>query len=320
MTRPAKLLLQTTIPTAEDDWHIGRFEMLRAHLAGLMDADGGALFEVVARDRDPGVAPDSLLATLDRSDIDALWLFAVDAGDGLTAADCDGISAFRQRGGGLMVTRDHMDLGSSVCSLGGVGAAHFFHSKNLDPDESRRRIDDPFTPAILWPNYHSGANGDYQTIEAVGAIHPVLRTPHGPIRFLPAHPHEGAVGKPVGDDTARVIATGVSQVTGVRFNIAVAFEPSPAGGPAIAQSTFHHFADYNWDPAAGAPSFVSEPPGDGLAASAAAQAQVRAYAKNLALWLTGRPLDADIEATRLDAELDEALEESFPASDSPAVG
>ena len=320
MTRPAKLLLQTTIPTTDDDWHIGRFEMLRAYLAGLTDADGAPLFEVIARDRDPGGAPDSLLSTLGGSDIDAAWLFAVDTGDGLTIEDCAGISAFRQRGGGLMVTRDHMDLGSSVCSLGGVGAAHFFHSKNPDPDEARRRIDDPFTTDILWPNYHSGANGDFQTIEPVGAVHPVLRTPHGPIRFLPAHPHEGAVGKPVGDDTARVIAVGTSKVTGARFNIAVAFEPSAAGGPAIAQSTFHHFADYNWDPAAGAPSFVSEPPGDGLATSPQAQAQVRAYAKNLALWLTGRRLDADVEAARLDAELDEALDESFPASDSPAVG
>ncbi len=319
MTRPAKLLLQTTIPTTEDDWRIGRFESLRAYLASLTDATGAPLFEVIARDRDPIGAPDAVLSTLDASDIDALWLFAVDTGDGLTAEDCEGITAFRRRGGGMMVTRDHMDLGSSVCSLGGVGAAHFFHSRNPDPDESRRRIDDPFTPAILWPNYHSGANGDYQVIEPVGAVHPVLRTPHGPIRFLPAHPHEGAVGKPVGDDTARVIATGVSKVTGARFNIAVAFEPSAAGGPAIAQSTFHHFADYNWDPAAGAPSFVSEPPGEGLAASPEAQRQVRAYAKNLALWLTGRPLDADLEAARLDAELDEALEESFPASDPPAI-
>jgi hypothetical protein len=292
MTRPAKLLLQTTIATTADDWHIGRFERLRAYLAGLEDADGAPLFEVVARDRDPLGAPDSVLATLPSSDIDALWLFAVDTGDGLTEEDCAGISAFRQKGGGLMVTRDHMDLGSSVCSLGGVGAAHFFHTKNLDPDETHRRIDDPFTTDILWPNYHSGANGDYQTIAPEGEVHPVLRTPHGPIRYLPAHPHEGAVGKPAADDTARVIATGVSQVTGARFNIAVAFEPSASGGPAMAQSTFHHFADYNWDPAAGAPSFVSEAPGDGLAASPEAQSQIRAYVKNLALWLTRRPLDA----------------------------
>ena len=317
MSGPAKLLLQTTIPTAEDDWHFGRFEMLRSYLAGLKGPDGAPLFEVVARDRDTAGAPDRVLSTLGDSDFDAAWLFAVDVGDGLTEADCAGVSAFRRRGGGLMVTRDHMDLG---CGLGGVGAAHFFHSRNPDPDETRRRIDDPFTTDVLWPNYHSGANGDIQTITPVGALHPVLRTPHGLIRFLPAHPHEGAVGKPVDDDTARVIATGVSKVTGAPFNIAVAFEPSAAGGPAIAQSTFHHFADYNWDPSAGAPSFVSEPPGDGLAASPEAQAQLRAYVKNLALWLTGRPLDAEAETARLDAELDEALQERFPASDPAAIG
>jgi hypothetical protein len=320
MTRPAKLILQTTIPTTMDDWHIGRFEMLRAYLADLEDDANRPLFTVVARDRDPGEGPDSVLSTLDQSDVDALWLFAVDTGAGLTPGDCDGISRFRRRGGGMMVTRDHMDLGSSVCSLGGVGAAHFFHTKNPDPDAARWRIDDPYTTEISWPNYHSGANGDVQTIEPAGELHPVLRTPHGPIRFLPAHPHEGAVGKPAGDDTARVIATGVSKATGTRFNIAVAFEPSADGGPAIAQSTFHHFADDNWDPAAGAPSFVSEPPGHALATDAAAQASIRAYVKNLGLWLTGRPLDAELEAARLDAELDEALDESFPASDPPAIG
>ena len=198
MARPAKLLLQTTIPTIDDDWHIGRFDMLRGFLADLTDADGAPLFEVVARDRDPGGGPDSLLSTLDRSDFDAAWLFAVDTGDGLAPEDCDGISAFRQRGGGLMVTRDHMDLGCSVCSLGGVGAAHFFHSKNPDPDESRRQIDDPFTPEILWPNYHSGANGDYQTIAPVGAVHPVLQTPHGPIRVRLDGDDAGEVTLPTG--------------------------------------------------------------------------------------------------------------------------
>jgi hypothetical protein len=261
-----------------------------------------------------------VLSTLDRSDYQALWLFAVDTGEGLTAADCEAISAFRRRGGGLMVTRDHMDLGSSVCTLGGVGAAHFFHSRNLDPDESRRRIDDPFTREILWPNFHSGANGDFQEIAPAGDLHPILTDPADPegrIRYLPAHPHEGDVGAPKDDPTARVIATGRSKVTGRDFNIAVAFERSRAGGPAVAQSTFHHFADYNWDPAQGAPSFVSEPPGDSLARSPQAARSVRQYAKNLAQWLVGQLLDA--ERARLDRELDEALDESFPASDPPAV-
>jgi hypothetical protein len=285
MRRPIKILLQTTIPSTQDDWHIGRFSQLREQLS----TEPG--FEVTARDRDPPGAPDAVLSTLDESDFDQLWLFAVDTGDGLTPEDCAAISRFRKKGGALMVTRDHMDLGSSVCTLGGVGAAHFFHSKNPDPDPARNAIDDTDTPAILWPNYHSGANGDFQEITVVGPVHPVLAdldSPGGALRYLPSHPHEGAVGKPAADPTARVIATGVSKTTGAHFNIAVAFEPSSDGGPAIAQSTFHHFADYNWDPALGAPSFVTEPPGAALAASPQAQRSIKKYVHNLAHWLAGQ--------------------------------
>lgn len=295
MSQPLQILLQTTIPAVEDDWHVGRFSAVRRHLEQLVDADGDRLCLVEARDRGPVDAPDPILSTMDGSDFDELWLFAVDTGNGLTAADRAGITRFRQRGGGLLVTRDHMDLGSSVCSLGGVGAAHYFHSRNPEPDPRRRRNDDIATPQISWPNYHSGANGDFQEIRVEGTPHPVLIDPYvegGLIRFLPSHPHEGAIGAPLGEPTARVIATGTSRATGTRFNIAVAFEPSADGGPAIAQSTFHHFVDLNWDPALGCPTFVCEAPGDALARSSAAQASIRQYAANLACWLGGRPVIA----------------------------
>jgi hypothetical protein len=85
-----------------------------------------------------------------------------------------------------------------------------------------------------------------------------------------------------------VIATGTSKVTGRRFNLAVAFEPGPGGGPAIAQSTFHHFADYNWDTDAGAPSFVDEPPGDTMTQVPQAIADTHLYARTVAFWLAGR--------------------------------
>ena len=292
---PIRILLQTTIPPTEDDWGIQRFSLLHDHVAGLRGEDGAPLFHVTARDRETPSGPDPVLSTIDRSDFDQLWLFAVDTGDGLDEADCAAIGRFRERGGGLLVTRDHMDLGSSVCSLGGVGRAHFFHSRNQEPDESRHVIDDRETDYILWPNYHSGANGDYQEIDIVSPPHPVLCDPDAPsgvIRYLPAHPHEGAVGAPADDPTARVIATGVSRESGRRFNLAVAFEPSGSAGPAIAESTFHHFADYNWDVASGCPSFVSEAPGNHLAQSPEAQQSIRRYARNLALWLAGRPTGA----------------------------
>lgn len=290
---PIRVLLQTTIPAAADDWSIDRFGRLGALLADMRDISGEPLFHVTMRNRDPLGAPDSVLSALDSSDFAEMWLFAVDVGNGLTLEDCEAIGSFRRNGGGLLVTRDHMDLGSSVCALGGVGKAHHFHSRNPDPDMANRKIDDPYTTNISWPNFHSGANGDFQEITIMGPIHPVLADPASPtgaIRFLPSHPHEGGVSAP-GNESARVIASGVSKVTGRRFNIAVAFEPGAGGGPAIAQSTFHHFADYNWDTAAGSPSFVDEPPGDAIMRSPQALADTHRYARNLALWLAGRNPD-----------------------------
>jgi hypothetical protein len=120
--------------------------------------------------------------------------------------------------------------------------------------------------------------------------HPVLVDPSSPtgvLRYLPAHPHEGAVIVPDGA-AARVIATGRSQATGREFNLAVAFERGEGQGLAILQSTFHHFLDYNWDLATGCPSFVSERPGDGMAREPQALADTRRYALNVAAWLGGR--------------------------------
>lgn len=286
------ILLQTSIEPNPDDWGIERFSLLAAHLSSLVDAAGQPVFKVTARNRASIHAPDPVLSRLADSRFDQLWLFAVDVGDGLSAADCEGISAFRSRGGALMLTRDHMDLGSSICQLGGVGAAHHFHSRNLDPDEARRRIDDPYTTAILWPNYHSGANGDFQHVHSVGGLHPVLAdrdAEDGVLRYLPSHPHEGSVSAPTEDPSARVILAGESLVTGDRFNIAVAFESSAAGGRAIAQSTFHHFADYNWDPAMGCPSFVTELPGDAMARHPEALTSTKRYVENVARWLAASP-------------------------------
>jgi hypothetical protein len=306
MASPIRILLQTTIPTIADDWHVGRFSMLRDYLAGLVDEDGAPLCLVTARDRAAPGSPDPVLSTIDQSDFDELWLFAVDTGDGLDAENCAAISRFRRNGGGLLVTRDHMDLGVSVCNLGGVGKAHFFHSKHEEPDETRRVIDDRETTDILWPNYHSGANGDFQEITVVSPPHPLLHdasASDGLLRFLPSHPHEGGVGAPADDSSARVIATGTSKVSGRTFNIAVAFDPSESGGPALAQSTFHHFADFNWDPTSGCPSFVSEAPGDGIARSPEAQRSIRHYVRNIALWLAGRSPAEDFASRSVDEQV-----------------
>jgi len=294
MTKPIRILLQTTIPFAEDDWHIGRFSLLRNHLASLKDDAEKPLYEVVARNREQDAAGDEpVLSSLDTSDFDELWLFAIDTGDGLTVADCQGITRFRQRGGGILATRDHQDLGVSLCTLGGIGRAHFFHSKNPEPDTSRHTPDDPYTTSISWPNYHSGANGDYQTI-TVKFPHELMRNPASPkgvIEFFPAHPHEGAVGVPEGEEHAQVIATGQSQVTNQPFNLVVAFESTPDChgnklGRGVAESSFHHLVDYNWDTDSGCPSFLIEPPGDGYKRNPQALKDIKTYVGNVARWLT----------------------------------
>jgi hypothetical protein len=285
---PIKVLLQTTIPTTADDWCIARFSLL-GQLLRAQRRNGAPLFEVTMRDRETLGAPDSVLSTLDQSQFDEMWLFAVDVGNGLTAADCAAISRFRAQGRGLLLARDHMDLGSSICDLGGVGEAQHFHSRNLDPDAARRVPDDTITTSISWPNFHSGANGDYQEIRPAAPLHPVLTNPNaagGIIRFLPAHPHEGDVSAPK-NQSARVIAEGTSEATGRPFNIAVAFEPSSSAGPAIAESSFHHFVDYNWDLGRGCPSFVAEPPGSRFAQEPDALLDTHRYVLNLALWLAG---------------------------------
>jgi hypothetical protein len=288
MRAPIRILLQTTIPPKPDDWHAGRFSLLRAFLESQRGEDGAPLFAVTARDRTQ-LADDPVLSTLDRAGFEELWLFAVDEGDGLSAGDREGILRFHAGGGGLLVARDHEDLGCSVCELGSVGAAHFFHTRSPEADESRRVRDDPETTSISWPNYRSGRNGDYQPVEPTEPVHELLRDPRSPsgrVALFPAHPHEGAVGVPKGEHAARVVATGRSVATGRAFNLAVAFERAAhVRGRAVAESSFHHFVDYNWDIAHGCPSFVTETPGDGVGRNPAGLDGVKAYVRNVARWL-----------------------------------
>jgi hypothetical protein len=295
MTRPIRILLQTTIPFAEDNWHIGRFSLLRDELISMKDEAGNPLCSVTTRNRETDAdGNDPVLRTLDKSEFDELWLFAIDNGDGLSVPDCQGITRFRQRGGGILATRDHQDLGISLCTLGGIGRAHFFHTKHPEPDPSRHERDDKDTTSISWPNYHSGANGDYQKINAI-ADHALLRNAKSGrmIEFFPAHPHEGAVGVPEDEEHAQVVATGQSQTTGRPFNLIVAFESTPDDhghtlGRGIAESSFHHLVDYNWDTGLGCPSFVEEPPGDGYKRNPEALEDIKAYVRNAAVWLAAR--------------------------------
>ena len=61
MTQPVNVLLQTTIEPTQNDWHIGRFSMLRDYHAKVTASDGSRFLEFTAWARVPIGAPDSVL-------------------------------------------------------------------------------------------------------------------------------------------------------------------------------------------------------------------------------------------------------------------
>jgi hypothetical protein len=286
MSAGPRVLLQCSIPYAADDWHVGRFSLLAEEL--------GRWARVTAGNREPdgpdGTGSDPVLAGLDRSRFDAVWLMGVDGGTALTAPEIAAINRFQREGGGLLTARDHFNMGLWLRGIEGAGSAHFFHEASCaELDESRRARDDRETLTIDFPNYHSGRNGDVQPVAIPGAAHPLMRNPgsaSGRIEVFPSHPHEGAVGVPAGEPRARAVATGRSTVTGRDFALVVAFDrTATTPGRAIAESSFHHFVDYNWDIARGAPSFVTEAPGDAIRRRPELLDDVRAYVKNCVTWL-----------------------------------
>jgi hypothetical protein len=272
-----RILLQTSIASADDDWSINRFALLTQHLRSFAD--------VTARDRQADAAGnDPVLAGLSRDRFDEVWLFGVDGGVALSDADCAGVNRFHREGGGLLTTRDHHNMGMWLRAIDGVGAAHFFHEAECcEPDPARHDADDKETPSISWPNYHSGRNGNFQRISAVEPRHALLGSD---VEYFPAHPHEGAIGVPARESRARTIARGRSLATGRDFDLVVAFDRTAAQpGRAIAESSFHHFADYNWDPKLGAPGFVTEPVGDEVYRHPERMKDILAYVRNAAEWL-----------------------------------
>ena len=287
---PTRILLKTTIGAIANDWNVGRFSLLAAHLGSLKDPSGSPLYHVIPRNRVQNAAgDDSDLAELASGAYDQLWLIGTDVTGALTAGDVEHITRFRGHGGGTLLSRDHEDLGACITRLGSLGATQYFHTANPDPDESHHCPDDRETPSISWPNFHSGRNGDLQSVSAVEPAHPLMRRASGgTIQFLPAHPHEGSVGVPkVLETVARVVAQGRSITTGARFNLCVAIE-EPGMGRAVSDASFHHFCDYNWDPRKGAPTFVTEPPGDGVLESPDSLDDTHQYVENIAAWLAGR--------------------------------
>jgi hypothetical protein len=106
------------------------------------------------------------------------------------------------------------------------------------------------------------------------------------------------VSAPAGCPFATVVGRGRSIITGRHFNLAVAIDgevgdDGRAMGRAVACSTFHHFADMNWNVHADAPSFVTDPPGHEMERDPERFEIFTGYVHNIADWLeAGRDVGA----------------------------
>ena len=243
--------------------------------------------EVIARNRANRGVDDPVLSRLDELGFDQLWLMAVDVGDGLTDAEADAIVRFRENGEGCSPRAITRTLGRCLLRLGSVGMVNQFHDETWTPPRcATTRTPRPSHGPTTIPAPTATTSRCSPRAGASAAAH--HRTASGRIEWFPAHPHEGGVSARA--PFATVIAQGRSTATGRHFNLAVVLdgELTPDGRPmgrALAESTFHHFADYNWDLDRGAPSFVTEPPGTQIKADPSRLAVYKDYVRNVATWL-----------------------------------
>ena len=95
---------------------------------------------------------------------------------------------------------------------------------------------------------------------------------------IPAHPHEGVI-RPVGPNQTVLLSS--FSITSGREQITAVVDEIPGRGMVLHHSTFHHFADYNFDVSAGAPSFVLDPPSSQIADSPDLLNDIKAYVRSV---------------------------------------
>lgn len=277
---------------------------------------------------------------------DAVWLFGIatgfsrDAGypsDRLSDGELRALVRFMNAGGGLFATGDHGRLGRALChavprargmrrwdSTSAQDASD--HVAMLGPwrnDTNRPQGGESFfndqsddVPQVIHPKLYERGSGLFRSTFP----HPLLCGPHGVIRVMPDHPHEGECLVPSRVDAAlddggaeypaaidggarplpEIIATsnvlagtcsGKKQRTHAQsFGGICAYDGHRAGvGRVVTDATWHHFVNVNL---VGLFNDDEVPPGHpwrrGFLSSASGQAhfeQIKAYYRNLGLWL-----------------------------------
>lgn len=219
--------------------------------------------------------------TLDQLDLinqyDELWLFGgqEDAPDvRLTPAEISAVTAFMARGGGVLITGDHADLGSAIGSrvpragklrnwnapdsveVGRLSTLRHGHTPGFDP---LKQSDD--VPQELRLRTYPLTGSPWWRHPTV--VHPVMDSPLGPIDVFPDHGHEGEVVLPSDFPTTewpadgpyqpkpeivawgRVVDPSLTHV-GQEFGVVAAYDGQRVGyGRVVADSSWHHWFDVN---------------------------------------------------------------------------
>ena len=280
-TAPQALLL-STIATDANDWHIGRFSLL------------GTMIRTAGEEMDPSfnlTVSDYPTSDADRKALQddlssgrygQIWLIAPDLDNGPDAGFFRALEAAVKGGTDLVIARDHTDLGCCLLELkdclDDVGQTQTFQRTWTDLPKDREYAD-PACAAIVTPCVVTGQNGGVQICRQ-RAEHPLLNFASmipGHL-VIPAHPHEGVIRKVAASQT--VLLSSVSITSGREQTTAIVDE-ADGRGMVLHHSTFHHFADYNLDVAAGAPDFVLDPPSTQIADSPALLNDIKAYVRSV---------------------------------------
>lgn len=249
------------------------------------------------------------------ADFDEVWFFGLSGQPNrLSAAEISALQAFMDKGGGVLMTGDHEDLGA------GIGSEV--------PRAGKMRSWSPTDAPVFGPEHHStlreGHDPGYvfndqsddvpQVIryrryplpsfswwQLRSAPHPVLCGPDGPLNMLPDHMHEGLVTIPASfpagewpsklgfQPRPQVIAWARIEepdlnVSGTEFPVIGAYDGHRADvGRIVADATWHHWFDINLIGDGGA--VVGDTAGFDVPSGLAALKKIEAYFLNVAIWL-----------------------------------
>ena len=275
-------LLLSTIATDPNDWHIGRFSLLGDMIRGAGQELDPSFSLNISDYPTSNAERQALQADLASGRYSQVWLIAPDMDNGPDAAFFRALETAVKAGTDLVIARDHTDLGCCLLELkdclGDVGQTQTFQRTWTDLPKDREYAD-PACAAIVTPCVVTGQNGGVQICRQ-RAEHPLLNFASmipGHL-VIPAHPHEGVIRKVTASQT--VLLSSFSITSGREQTTAIVDE-AEGRGMVLHHSTFHHFADYNLDVAAGAPDFVLDPPSTQIADSPALLNDIKAYVRSV---------------------------------------